>query len=393
MAEKWMDIFALSQFSPRFVKLPYSGRTVRIIVRNYLEGDRIRIVLANRYGRKGLPVSRVSVCNSDEQGNFQDQPCLLTFNTEEYGIIAPKSSLISDDMDYKVRKGYLAVSIYFGAKAYTGSVNMLREKVIVSEKGDFTLSKNIENCNRATEKLTSCAFKVAGVQKYDVIPALESISVLSDTDKGTVIAFGDSITQGGKWTYELAERIDAPVLNLGISGNRILRDCSFPIFRGLMGEAALKRFDRDVLTRAGAKAIIVMLGTNDIGQPGSVSASRSQKVTADEVISGLTAIAERARKAGWYTFVCTHTPFRNFRMGYIGDSIEKRHLVNKWISNNKVYDGYFDFDAMIRDNYDPERIADEYDSGDHLHPSDKGSVRMLDAVDTEILRKICEGKL
>jgi lysophospholipase L1-like esterase len=48
------------------------------------------------------------------------------------------------------------------------------------------------------------------------------------------------------------------VVNAGIGGNRVLR-------YGL-GPSALARFDRDVLSVPGLKAIILLEGINDIGQ-------------------------------------------------------------------------------------------------------------------------------
>lgn len=392
MTEKWIDIFALSQFRAGIAKLPFGGRTVRIIIRNFIKGNKIRLTLANRYGKKGINISKVSVCNSDVNGKLLGESKIMTFNSEEYGIVRAKSSLTSDDMDYNIEEGYLSVSLFFKGRANISSLNMLREKVIISNKGDFTLNQEIIDSNRYVEKFLSKLFKIAGVPKSDIIPMLESVSVFSDTDKGAIIAFGDSITQGGKWSYELAERLKTPVLNLSISGNRILRDCGMPIVRGLMGEAAIKRFDRDVITRQGAKAIIIMLGTNDIGQPGTIIASKKEMVRPNDVINGLVSLDKRAKSIGLNTFVCTLTAFKHFRMGYIRDAMQVRQDTNKWIRENKIFNGVYDYDAMIRDTEDTEKIQKDYDSGDHLHPSDLGSVRMLDAVDINVLEEIIKDK-
>ena len=83
----------------------------------------------------------------------------------------------------------------------------------------------------------------------------------------SVVAFGDSITDGDgattdgndRWPDVLARRMAANastrqmgVVNEGIGGNRVLAD-------GL-GPNALARFDRDVLSVAGAKTLIVLEG-------------------------------------------------------------------------------------------------------------------------------------
>ena len=391
MAEKWVDIFALSQYNLGRVKLPFGDRTVRIIIRNYVSGNKLKLTLANRYSKSDINIAKVTVANCDSEGNHITTPKIIQFNGESHGILHPRSSLPSDDIEYNVQEGYIAVNVLFKGKASTNSLNMLREKVIISSKGDFTESDTIEEANRITEKILNKAFKIAGVPKCDMIPALESVSVYSDYNNKTIIAFGDSISQGGKWTYELAERLNIPVLNLGISGNRLLRDGDMPILHGLFGEAAIKRFDRDVLTRQGAGVVIVLLGTNDIGQPGTVITSKKEAVTADDIINGLTSLAIRIKSAGFRAIVCTLTPFKYFRMGYIGNSYEVRHAVNAWIRDNNVFDMYYDYDAMIRDVDEPEMIAKPYDSGDHLHPSDQGSIKMLDAIDIEVLRAMCKG--
>ncbi len=65
----------------------------------------------------------------------------------------------------------------------------------------------------------------------------------------------------------LAERLaaanaDVAVLNEGIGGDRVLRT--------RMGENALARFDRDVLSHPRADTVVLMMGINDIGWPGTL---------------------------------------------------------------------------------------------------------------------------
>ena len=55
-----------------------------------------------------------------------------------------------------------------------------------------------------------------------------------------------------------------------IIGNRILHPTE-PAFGNLFGPAGLARFDRDVLAQAGIRYLIVLLGINDIGHPGSAA--------------------------------------------------------------------------------------------------------------------------
>ncbi|BFO21881.1 hypothetical protein SHKM778_82690 [Streptomyces sp. KM77-8] len=51
-----------------------------------------------------------------------------------------------------------------------------------------------------------------------------------------------------------------------------------------------------------------------------------------------------------------------------------------------MFDALVDFDRAVRDGYDPRRFRVEYDSGDHLHPSDRGFARMGEVFDLDALR-------
>ena len=72
------------------------------------------------------------------------------------------------------------------------------------------------------------------------------------------------------------------MVNRGIGGNRLLRD---PVSYGGFGRAALARFDRDVLATSGVAYLIVLIGINDIGHPGSDSAPVWETVTAAVLIA------------------------------------------------------------------------------------------------------------
>ncbi|MEJ0004204.1 MAG: SGNH/GDSL hydrolase family protein [Pararobbsia sp.] len=63
----------------------------------------------------------------------------------------------------------------------------------------------------------------------------------------------------------------------------------------------------------------------------------------------------------------------------------ERLKVNEWIRTAHAFDGVIDFDAATRDPSDPARMKAQFDSGDHLHPSDAGYEAMAQAIDTEAL--------
>lgn len=60
--------------------------------------------------------------------------------------------------------------------------------------------------------------------------------------------------------------------------------------------------------------------------------------------------------------------------------------VNAFIRSNtrgtdpSVFDGVIDFDAAVHDPHHPLQLLPVYDSGDHLHPNDRGYQAMGNAI-------------
>ncbi|MFD0804119.1 GDSL-type esterase/lipase family protein, partial [Streptomonospora algeriensis] len=219
---------------------------------------------------------------------------------------------------------------------------------------------------------------------------------------GAVVALGDSITDGSettagannRWPDLLAERVGARtgVLNSGIAGNRLLHDPNPPEgsdaedYAAFFGQSALRRFDRDVLAQPGAEHVIVLLGVNDLGHPGT-SAPMSETVTAEEIIGGHRQLIARAHAAGLRAYGGTVLPFKGDTLGFYSEENEaKRQAVNEWIRTSGEYDAVIDFAEAMRAPDDPLRLNPAYDSGDHLHPNDAGMAAMAEAVPTRLFR-------
>jgi lysophospholipase L1-like esterase len=205
-----------------------------------------------------------------------------------------------------------------------------------------------------------------------------------------VVALGDSITDGNgstpgtdqRWPDFLARRL-APqgvaVLNAGISGNRLLRPG--------MGDSGLARFERDVLRHPGLGAVIVLLGTNDIGWPGAAFAPHESLPQVSEITNGLRQLVEQAHVRNVRVIGATITPFEGALKGtpleghYSPVKESLRQAVNDWIRHSGAFDAVIDFDRLARDPSRPTRLRAEFDSGDHLHPGDAGYRAMADSID------------
>jgi lysophospholipase L1-like esterase len=209
-------------------------------------------------------------------------------------------------------------------------------------------------------------------------------------NRGAVVAFGDSLTDGSfstpnadnRYPDELAERLVTAgrplgVLNAGIGGNRVLTDA--PGF----GEKATARFQRDALERPGVRTVIVLEGINDIG----MGEAAGTPVTAQQLIDGHRALIRAAHARGVRVIGATITPTKGVPYpGYYTERGEAvRDAVNHWIRASGEYDAVADFDRTLADPADPDRMRPEYDGGDALHPNDAGMHAMADAVDLDTL--------
>jgi lysophospholipase L1-like esterase len=217
---------------------------------------------------------------------------------------------------------------------------------------------------------------------------VSDVDVLAPREVGGIVAFGDSLTEGNisqldanhRWPDQLAQRLVARqggrllgVVNQGIGGNRMLHDGR--------GDNGLRRFDRDVLAQPGVTHVIVLLGVNDLRNS---SRKADQVVTAEELIAGLHQLIVRARMGGLKIFGGTLLTWENetFNSGfYTPEGEAKRQVVNTWIRESGAFDAVIDFEAALRDPSHPTRMLAQWDSGDHLHPSDAGYLQMGDNID------------
>ena len=362
----WGSGFAL----PMNVPAALDRQSVRERLRVSVGGQRIRVVLSNRYGQAPLRIGGVRV-GLAEGG----RPALpLTFSGQAAVSIPPGAAVTSDALALAVPPlARLEVTSYLPAPTPVTSFHWGAQQTIAIEAGD----------TRAAP---------AAVQAWRIGARLFTAAVLVETagPGRTVVTLGDSITDGNgstpdadrRWPDALAARL-APygigVANAGISGARLLRDG--------MGRSALARFEQDVLAQPGVTDVIVLLGINDIGWPGSPFAPAEAPVTLEELAAGYRQLAASAHVRGVRVTAATLPPFEGALEGtpYAGHySPAKERLrvrLNDWIRGAGIFDAVVDFDALLRDPAHPRRLRADYDSGDHLHPGDAGYRAMAVAID------------
>lgn len=356
-----------------------NGRTIRQIVHVSIGGNRVRVRLSNAYGAGSLLIGAARVgLHSTGASIAAGSDRMLTFNGSESTTIPAGALAISDPVRLRVPdRGDLAVSIYVPGNASAATEHSLGlQTTYISPEGDFSGADSLP-----TATTTQSYYFLTGID-VDAPPKSRAI-----------VTLGDSITDGlhstadanKRWPNRLVERLRAQkgggrvaVLNAGISGNRVLQDT--------VATNASARLDRDVLVQSGARYLIVLLGINDIGFPGSP--------TADEIIAGHRQIIDRAHAMGLEVYGGTLTPFQAFLPGiyYTPDGEAKRQAVNQWIRTSKAYDAVIDFDKAIRDPGNPATMRSAYDSGDNLHPNDAGYRAMADAIDLSLFKDQGSGR-
>ncbi|QNS05981.1 SGNH/GDSL hydrolase family protein [Streptomyces xanthii] len=355
----------------------FFGRSIRNVIHTSIGGSSARITLSNLYGQQPLSITHASLALASAPNSptaLAGTVRRLTFSGNTSVVIPAGRQVLSDAVRLRVPSDAdVLVTTYSPTPSGPVTYHPQARQMSYVANGDLTEE---ESGARYTEQ--------SPYWRY-----LSALDVLSNEAEGTVVVLGDSLTDGitstvganRRWTDVLAERLrteaGAPrygVLNQGISGNRLLSD---GYGRPAGNPSGLARYERDVLGRAGVRAVVVDLGINDIlRNPHQTDASR--------IADGLRELVRQAHARGLRVVGATLMPFQGHR-GYEPRLEAVREEVNAEIRSGKVFDSYVDFDRALRDPYNPRRLLPEYDSGDHLHPSDAGYRKMAESFDPSTL--------
>jgi lysophospholipase L1-like esterase len=379
--EMWVTSWGASQQipEPQNALAPDDLRdsTVRELFHLSVGGQALRVHISNAFGREALHLASVHVArpistSSPDIDPESDQ--IVTFSGRPEVTVPPGAEFISDSLSYPAASlSDIAVSFYVSEPPtqQTGHPG--------SRSTSYFLPGNLTGAS---------TFKDAG--HVDHWYFISAIDVQAVPGAGSIVTLGDSITDGhgattngnDRWPDVLAARLQANastrnlgVSNQGIGGNHLLTD-------GL-GPNALARFDRDVLSPAGVRWVIVFEGVNDLGgltRTGEVPAAQHAALV-ERIIAAYQQMIERAHAHGLRIYGATITPYAGSDYYHPGPMSEAdRQAVNAWIRATGHFDNVIDFDAVVRDPGHPDRLLPAYDCGDHLHPSPKGYKAMGQAV-------------
>ena len=347
-----------------------SNVTIRQLVRVAVAGKRLRLRFSNEGGSDALVLGAVHVGAAGPDGTeLPGTDHVVTFDGHGGVAIPASAPLLSDAVSMNVEAlQKLVISIHIpGAFSRTGHSLY---QYVAGQPGDHTSAAALPNVR--IMRLPAL------VTRLDVDPV---------SANAVVVTLGDSITEGAAstnnafrgWPDRLAERLAAAhskwsVVNAGIGGNRLLRYGT--------GRSALARLDRDVLSVAGVKAIILLEGINDIGRG---FYPPTEPVTAEALIAADKQIIARAHAHGILVYGATLTPYKGAHY-FMPEGEQVREALNQWIKTGGAFDGVVDFAPAVADKADATTFDTNYNLTDKLHPNDAGYQAMANAIDLGLLK-------
>ena len=382
---KWVASWSASPHAPLmgegpFAAASYENVTLTQILRVSEGGENLRVRLTNRYGPAPLKIGEARIAQIDDEGNeIAGTGRKLTFGGEA-GAVIPRGAPYASDVVDLALPDLARVKIEFYLPEDTGPCTCHLtgvDELAVSPPGNF-VGKPFEPASTAQHR----AF-------------LSVVEVDSPDSPGTIVTFGDSITDGvgstpganRRWPDILANRLQEAgmewaVANAAISGNRVLSPG--------MGEAALARFDEDVLSLPNVKYMIVFEGVNDIGNrfgnmPGGVAGLDIDQPQIDvaQMIAGYKQLIARAHAKGIKVIGSPIGPYKG--ASYWSEEGEAaRQRINDWILNGGAFDATVRLDTAFADPEDPRAMRDGYHMGDFLHGSDAGLKAVGESIDLSL---------
>jgi lysophospholipase L1-like esterase len=388
---EWVASWTASPHAPLgsggpFGAASYDNVTITQIIRISEGGKSLKVRLSNRYGPGPLEIGEARVVQIDDAGNeIAGTGRALTFGGEKGAVIPRGSPFASDAVAVDLPDlARLKVELYLPKDTGPCTCHLTgTDTLAVSPPGNFV----------------GKPFTPASTSQFRAF--LSVVEVDSPDALGTIVAFGDSITDGvgstpganRRWPDVLAERLQAngqewAVANAAISGNRVLSPG--------MGEAALARFDEDVLSLPNVKYIIVFEGVNDIGNrfgpPPPAGTPRAgfpgldqPQIDVAQMIAGYKQIIARAHEKGIKVIGSPIGPYKGASY-WTEEGEAARKAIKDWMLTGGAFDAITRIDLAFADPDDTAQMRDGYHMGDHLHGSDAGLKAVGDSIDLELFK-------
>ncbi len=355
--------------------------TLRYPIRICFSGSKLKFRFSNLTGTEPVTISEAYVAHRQCIYEIADYaPVAITFNGKGCGTIQPGAEITSDEIPFNVTAGEsVDVSLYFADFTQMNAGTLITGPL---SSGKYSYG------NFATSRELPADF----TRNTSWFYFLNTIDVFTEEKNFALVCYGDSIT-AQDWPDYLSLRCaregfsNVAIIRRAVSGTRILREYSC-ITYAAYGLKGATRFPIE-MNVAGARAVIIQHGINDIIHPVGVEVNQfrpwSDMPTTADLISGVEKLyIAHARQLGLKVWSGTLLPIFGWRT-YSEDRDVIRNEFNQWLRTSDKFDGCVDFDLAVRDSAAAEKFAAGFDSGDHLHPSAKAYEAMAESVPEELL--------
>ncbi len=368
------------------IGVPVAYASARTAIEPTMSGNKIRLVYSNEYGVSRLKITACTIAVTDEKDTSvidTDTITEVTFGGKKGVTIPAGERVTSDPVEFNVTAGK-----HITVNTFCRNVNVMKTVGLIG--GDSYVT--IGNATKSRDIRGILMSVKADSGTYEVIPMLAEIDVVpTEKEASTCVIFGDSTVDNEVPRY-LAKRLrDEGITNISVTqaairGNRLLYN-GVGVFGKLLGTAAVDRFEKDVLSQAGVKMVIIKIGVNDIIHPNCESKKGKAPVSSyEDMVAGYTQLIDRCHEKGIKVYLCSIASWKGYTRDLLkpqGDiqwtpKIDQIRLdLNDWITSEKCpADDYILMDGLNEKN-DSFAICSTYTT-DGIHYSDEGTHALSD---------------
>lgn len=352
-----------------------SNRTLRICAHLTAGGGKVRVRFSQRFSSSALEVGAAHVAlRSSGSAIVPETDRALTFDGAKAVCVPAGGDVWSDPVNLAVAAGSdLAISLYVPAS------------FVPTTEGGRGETKT--SYHAAGNQVAAAALSSAETTRQ-VFVAYE-VQVLSPGPAATIVALGDSITEGacstldanGSWPELLSGRMRSfshgtrvAIFNAGIGSGRLASADA----AGLRG---LRRLD-ELLTLPNVACVVILMGVNDISYE-RVEAGFLQNAFARAIVA---AHAASKRIVGIPILPFGHS------IKDVGSNVQTAREVNAWIrahdkrqgASDPSFDAVIDLEGVVKDPSDPGWALLPELTLDGVHPNQAGYRAMANAIPLDV---------
>ena len=415
--------------------------TVRQIVHLSLGGYKLRVRLSNAFGTAPLHLTAIHIAkpvSSASSKTLPESDRALTFNGAPDVTIPAGAEYISDPIDFPVAPlSDLAITFYEEQPPAQETSHPGSRATTYYTHGNLVNAEDLPGAKTIEHWYTIAGVEVAaGKQAFAIVTLGDSITDGHGATTNGNDRWPDVLAQRLQTSAQTQE---VAVVNVGTGGNRLLNDGLGPnalarFDRDVLARPGVKYVivlegvnDLGTLHDAPSATAQPPQGqpspaipatatgqtADAAGQspptngnaPANTSSATSTSVPPampqtqppttihfspatpeqhDELVNRMIAAYEqivmRAHAADIRVIGATITPFGGSFYDHSPANDADRQKINAWILAPGHFDAVVDFAKVIADPRDPKKMAAQFDSGDHLHPSPAGYRAMGESI-------------